>query len=145
MQAPARRAAIDAAAVATRPRGASAMARACRRLALALCLALGLGLGVGHTGAALAAGLPTFTITFKPDGTFDPARLEVPAGRFKLILVNTSKVPVEFESLPLRVEKVLGPGVKSFVVITLSRPGEYPFFDDFHQNVKGTLVVVPAK
>lgn len=132
MLAPGRRAATDAAAV---------MARACRRLALALCLALGLG----YAGAALAAGLPTFTITFKSDGTFDPARLEVPAGRFKLILVNTSKVPVEFESLPLRVEKVLGPGVTSFVVITLSRPGEYPFFDDFHQNVKGTLVVVPAK
>lgn len=141
MQAPARRAATDTVAVAGRPCSASAMARACRRLALALCLALGLG----HVGAALAAGLPTFTITFKSDGTFDPARLEVPAGRFKLILVNTSKVPVEFESLPLRVEKVLGPGVTSFVVITLSRPGEYPFFDDFHQNVKGTLVVVPAK
>ncbi len=26
-------------------------------------------------------------------------------------------------------------------MITISRPGEYPFFDDFHQNVKGTLVV----
>jgi hypothetical protein len=139
MRAPARRAATDAAAAAARLRGASAAARACRRLALALCLAL----GFGYAGATFAAGLPTFTITFKPDGTFDPARLEVPAGRFKLILVNTSKVPVEFESLPLRVEKVLGPGVKSFVVITLSRPGEYPFFDDFHQNVKGTLVVLP--
>jgi len=115
------------------------LARVSRRLALALCLAL------GCAAAAVAAGLPTFTITFKPDGTFDPARLEVPAGRFKLILVNASKVPVEFESLPLRVEKVLGPGVTSFVVITLSRPGEYPFFDDFHQNVKGTLVVGPAK
>jgi hypothetical protein len=143
MQAPARRAAIDAADAAARPRGASAAVRACLRLARVLCLAVGLGLG--HAGATLAAGLPTFTITFKPDGTFEPARLQVPAGRFKLILVNASKVPVEFESLPLRVEKVLGPGVTSFVVITLSRPGEYPFFDDFHQNVKGTLVVVPAK
>ncbi|ETH55424.1 hypothetical protein L552_1950 [Bordetella pertussis I002] len=27
--------------------------------------------------------------------------------------------------------------------ITISRPGEYPFFDDFHQDVKGTLVVKP--
>ncbi|MGA0585190.1 MAG: cupredoxin domain-containing protein, partial [Castellaniella sp.] len=24
-----------------------------------------------------------------------------------------------------------------------SRPGEYPFFDDFHPQVKGTLVVLP--
>lgn len=89
--------------------------------------------------------MPTFTLTFKPGGTFDPARLEVPAGRFKIELVNESNEPVEFESIPLRKEKVLGPGVKSFVVITISRPGEYPFFDDFHQNVKGTLVVKPKE
>lgn len=48
---------------------------------------------------------------------------------------------MEFESLPLRVEKVLAPGVTSFVVLTLSRPGEYPFFDDFHPQAKGMLVV----
>jgi hypothetical protein len=107
------------------------------RCLLALCLSLGAG------GAGLAAELPTFTLTFKADGTFEPARLEVPAGRFKLLLVNESKEPVEFESLPLRKEKVMGPGVKSFVVITISRPGEYPFFDDFHPDVKGVLVVVP--
>ncbi|MBV6273838.1 cupredoxin domain-containing protein [Alcaligenaceae bacterium CGII-47] len=89
------------------------------------------------------ADTPTFTLTFKADGTFEPTRLEVPAGRFKLVLVNDSTEAVEFESLPLRKEKVLGPGVTSFVVLTISRPGEYPFFDDFHPKVKGTLVVVP--
>ena len=78
---------------------------------------------------AQADELPTFTLRFKPDGTFEPA----------------SNEPVEFESIPLRKEKVLGPGVKSFVVITISRPGEYPFFDDFHQSVKGTLVVKPKE
>ncbi|WP_459618716.1 cupredoxin domain-containing protein [Bordetella sp. 2513F-2] len=110
------------------------MRRACAALAL---LAAGAG--------AHAAGLPTFTLTFRPDGTFDPVRLEVPAGRFKIELVNASSEPVEFESIPLRKEKVLGPGVSSFVVITISRPGEYPFFDDFHQQVRGTLVVKPAE
>lgn len=109
--------------------------RGLKALLCALCLVAGLA------GGAWADELPTFTLTFKPDGTFEPARLEVPAGRFKLLLVNESLEPVEFESLPLRKEKVLGPGVKSFVVITISRPGEYPFFDDFHQNIKGTLVV----
>jgi hypothetical protein len=87
--------------------------------------------------------LPTFKLTFKPNGTFEPTRLEVPAGRFKIELINESNEPVEFESIPLRKEKVLGPGVRSFVVITISRPGEYSFFDDFHQDVKGTLVVKP--
>lgn len=107
------------------------------RCLVALALMIGLG------APAVAAELPTFTITFKADGSFDPSRLEVPAGRFKLVLVNESKEPVEFESLPLRKEKVLGPGVKSFVVLSISRPGEYPFFDDFHQDTKGTLVVLP--
>ena len=110
-----------------------------KSLALALCIMLGVA------GGAQADEMPTFTLTFKPDGTFEPARFEVPAGRFKLILVNASKEPVEFESLPLRKEKVLGPGVTSFVVLTLSRPGEYPFFDDFHQKAKGVLVVLPKK
>lgn len=93
----------------------------------------------------LADELPTYQLTFKSNGTFEPLHLEVPAGRFKIELTNESKEPVEFESIPLRKEKVLGPGVKSFVAITISRPGEYPFFDDFHQDVKGTLIVKPEE
>lgn len=104
-----------------------------------------LSLWLGMDAVVHADELPTFTLTFKADGTFEPARLEVPAGRFKIELINASNEAVEFESLPLRKEKVLGPGVNSFVVITISRPGEYPFFDDFHPNVKGTLVVKPKE
>jgi plastocyanin len=102
---------------------------------------LAVSLALGWATFARADEMPVFKLTFKQDGTFVPARLEVPAGRFKIELVNESDAPVEFESIPLRKEKVLGPGVSSFVVITISRPGEYPFFDDFHQDVKGTLVV----
>ena len=91
--------------------------------------------------AAVHAELPTHTLTFTGDGRFDPPRLEVEAGRFKIVLVNQSTQAVEFESLPLRAEKVLAPGVTSFVVLSLSRPGEYPFFDDFHPQAKGVLVV----
>lgn len=105
-----------------------------------ICLLLATGLA---PWSAVHADTPTYTLTFKADGTFDPARLEVPAGRFKIVLVNESTEAVEFESLPLRKEKVLGPGVTSFVVLSLSRPGEYPFFDDFHPQVKGALVVLP--
>ena len=108
-------------------------------LGLALCVLAG---GFGSVSAA-PADTPTYTLTFRADGTFEPTRLEVPAGRFKIVLVNESSEAVEFESLPLRKEKVLGPGVTSFLVLSLSRPGEYPFFDDFHPQVKGTLVVLP--
>jgi len=105
-------------------------------------LALALAGGLAPLSAA-HADMPVYRLTFKADGTFEPVRLEVPAGRFKIVLVNESTEAVEFESLPLRKEKVLGPGVTSFVVLSLSRPGEYPFFDDFHPQVKGTLVVLP--
>ena len=81
---------------------------------------------IGAAAPAAADELPTFTLTFKPNGTFEPATLEVPAGRFKIELINESNEPVEFESIPLRKEKCWA-GVKSFVVITISRPGEYPF------------------
>ena len=100
--APARRAATDRASPAQRHRG---------------------GL-IGAAAPAAADELPTFTLTFKPNGTFEPATLEVPAGRFKIELINESNEPVEFESIPLRKEKCWA-GVKSFVVITISR--QYPF------------------
>ena len=93
--------------------------------------------------SAVHAELPAHTLTFTADGRFDPQRLEVAPGRFKIVLVNQSTQAVEFESLPLRAEKVLAPGVTSFVVLSLSRPGEYPFFDDFHPQAKGVLVVKP--
>lgn len=106
------------------------------------CLAV-LGVIAGLSGPVRAEEMPSFTLAFKAGGMFEPSRIEVPAGRFKLVLINESKEPVEFESLQLRKEKVLGPGVKSFVVLNISRPGEYPFFDDFHQDAKGVLVVLP--
>ncbi len=82
------------------------------------------------------------TLTFK-DGTFSPARLEVAASdSVKIVLVNAGTEPVEFESLSLRKEKVLGPGVTSFVVLKGAAPGEYDFFDDFHPDAaKGVIAV----
>lgn len=77
------------------------------------------------------------------DGVFTPLNLEVPAKtRFKIVITNTGKTAAEFESFELRKEKVLGPGVTSFVVIAPLRPGEYPFFDDFHLDMpRGHIVV----
>jgi hypothetical protein len=40
----------------------------------------------------------------------------------------------------LRKEKVLAPGADSFVVIAPLEPGEYKFFDDFHQQAQGVIV-----
>ncbi|WP_084187348.1 cupredoxin domain-containing protein [Andreprevotia chitinilytica] len=90
---------------------------------------------------AQAADLPTFKITLK-DGVMTPARIEAPANtRFKLEITNAGKSPAEFESISLRKEKVLGPGVTSFVVVNPTSPAEHVLFDDFHPQAKGLLVI----
>jgi hypothetical protein len=83
----------------------------------------------------LAAPLPKYELNIR-DGHFSPASLQVAAGqRFKIIVNNIGKGPIEFESTPLRVEKVLSPGVSSFVVIHPLKPGRYLFFDEFHPEL----------
>ena len=79
-----------------------------------------------------AAGLPSYDLTLH-NGELDPKVLRVKAGeRFKINLYNSGNTPVEFESRSLRKEKVMGPGVRSFVVVHPLRPGQYDFFDEFH-------------
>jgi plastocyanin len=91
-------------------------------------------------GAAHAADLPTFKLEMT-DGKLNPARIEVPAGqRIKIEVRNSGKGAAEFESVQLRKEKVLAPGAESFVVIAPLSPGEYKFFDDFHQQAQGVIV-----
>ncbi|MBI3044961.1 MAG: cupredoxin domain-containing protein [Betaproteobacteria bacterium] len=91
--------------------------------------------------AAAAQDLPVFQIVMK-DGRFSPERLEVPAGkRLKLVLKNEGRGPAEFENLSMRVEKVLAPGVTSFVVLHGLKPGEYRFVDEFRPD-GGSLTLV---
>jgi len=98
-------------------------------MAAALCVSL-----------AYAVDLPTFKLDMA-DGKLTPERIEVPAGqRIKIEIENSGKGAVEFESIQLRKEKVLAPGGKSFVVIAPLAPGEYKFFDDFHQSAQGVIV-----
>ena len=100
-----------------------------KRLPLALLLAATLA------PLAAQAELPTYELSLN-DGHFTPAVLEVQAGqRFKIILKNIGQGPAEFESTPLRVEKVLSPGVTTFVVFLPLKPGQYPFFDEFNTQL----------
>lgn len=76
------------------------------------------------------------------DGKLTPPRIEVPAGkRIRIEVRNSGKGAAEFESVELRKEKVLAPGAESVVVIAPQTPGEYKFFDDFHQSARGVIVV----
>ena len=93
------------------------------------------------SSSSWAATLPTAELTLH-NGTLTPSNVEVPANtRFKLVLHNTGNSPAEFESKRLRQEKVLSPGVTSFVVIYPLKPGEYEFIDEFHlPQAKGMII-----
>ncbi|OWY37421.1 cupredoxin-domain containing protein [Xenophilus sp. AP218F] len=91
--------------------------------------------------AAVADDMPVFKLEMK-DGALNPARLIVPAGKkFKIEVKNVGKTPAEFESTPLRKEKVLGPGAESFLVFQPLAPGEYKFFDEFHMKTGQGVIV----
>jgi plastocyanin len=94
----------------------------------------------GVAGIAVAEDDPTFIIELK-DGTVSPQRLEVPAGkRIVLEVHNAGKTAVEFESKPLKKEVIVAPGKKTSVTIRKLEPGEYSFFDEFHEGAKGVVV-----
>lgn len=97
-------------------------------------------------GAAAWGGPPASTATFAVtigSGRIEPAELEVPAGvKIKLTLYNQGPGPCEFENLNLRVEKVLAPMARSFVVIHPLRPGRYRFIDEFHPDTGVMWLVV---
>jgi hypothetical protein len=81
------------------------------------------------------------TITLK-DHHFRPAESSVPAGKAIVIVVkNFDQAPAEFESNMLRVEKVVTGGGTITMRIRPLEPGRYRFFDDFHPQTEGYLVV----
>ncbi|MEO9385977.1 cupredoxin domain-containing protein [Chromobacterium phragmitis] len=93
------------------------------------------------SSAAMAEDMPVFKLQMK-DGQLIPARLVVPAGKkFKIEVMNIGKTPAEFESTPLRKEKVLGPGAESFLIFQPLSPGEYKFFDEFHMKTGQGVIV----
>jgi hypothetical protein len=48
---------------------------------------------------------------------------------------------MEFESVSLRVEKVVAGNGRGAINLRPLAPGRYKFFDDFNQQAKGVLVV----
>ncbi len=73
---------------------------------------------------------------------FEPRELIAPANvAIELRIQNLDSTPMEFESVRLRVEKsIIGNGQGIIRLRPLS-PGRYNFFDDFHQQTTGVLIV----
>ena len=73
---------------------------------------------------------------------FQPAQISAPANVPIILSVkNLDPTPMEFESVSLRVEKVVTGGSTGIIRLRPLAPGSYKFFDDFHPQTNGVLVV----
>lgn len=73
---------------------------------------------------------------------FQPAEIHAPAKvPIELRVKNLDPTPMEFESVSLRVEKVVTGNGEGIIRLRPLEPGRYNFFDDFHQETTGVLVV----
>jgi len=99
------------------------------------------GMLLAQSPTVFAEDMPTFQLTAK-DGYFYPETIEVPAGKkFRIAIKNEGMTPEEFESLELRKETVLAPGVTRTLVFAPMKPGRYKFFGEFHMDTaKGQIV-----
>ena len=76
------------------------------------------------------------------DGQWQPAQLTVPAGvKLRIALRNNGKLPVEFESLPLRLEKVVRPDSAATVTLLPLLPGSYRITDDLQPGTEPLTVI----
>jgi plastocyanin len=105
-----------------------------RRLALAV-------LFVAAAAVPAFADDPVITITLK-DHQFTPSEVSAPAGtKVKLVVSNEQQVTAEFESRALHFEKIVNSGGQAAVFVGPLTAGSYEFYDDFHKETRGHLVV----
>ena len=91
--------------------------------------------------ASALADDPSFSILLK-NNQFVPSEVQIPAGtKVKLVVRNDNPTVSEFESTQFHREKVVLPGQEITVFVGPLDPGSYEFFDDYHQETRGHLVV----
>jgi Cupredoxin-like domain len=72
---------------------------------------------------------------------FQPAEIQAPSNvPIELRVKNLDSAPMEFESVSLRVEKVVTGNGEGIIRLRPLAPGRYEFFDDFHPETRGALV-----
>jgi len=98
-------------------------------------------LGLVSSGPALAADEVDVTISIK-DHKFDPAEVKVPAGKaIKLTVKNLDASAEEFESKPLKVEKVIAGKATAVIRLKPLTKGTYKFFGEYHEKTaQGVLI-----
>lgn len=93
------------------------------------------------TAPACAQEGTSVTISVK-NHRFEPARASARANvPITLRIRNLDPTPMEFESVSLRVEKLVVGNGEGVIRLRALAPGDYQFFDDFHAETRGALVV----
>jgi plastocyanin len=98
---------------------------------------------LAHAVPAAAADPFVVQITIR-DHRFEPAEIEVPANReIKIVVTNADATPEEFESVGLKIERVIAPGKTAEFTVRALRPNRnYKFFGEFHpETAQGRLIV----
>ena len=99
------------------------------------------GVALTAAGSRVQAQDAVVHITVK-NHRFEPAEPRATANRPITIRVrNQDSTPMEFESVTLRVEKVVAGNGEGVINLRPLAPGRYNFFDDFNPQTKGVLVV----
>jgi plastocyanin len=92
-------------------------------------------------GATALADDPSFSILMK-NNQFIPSEVQIPPGvKVKLVVRNENSTASEFESTQFHREKIVPPEKEITVFVGPLDPGSYEFFDDFHPETRGHLVV----
>jgi hypothetical protein len=93
------------------------------------------------TAGAAAARADDYVLTIK-EHRFAPTEIKVPANqRVMITVVNEDATPEEFESSPMKVEKVIAGKSKGVVRIGPLKPGRYPFIGEYNEaTAKGVVV-----
>ena len=103
-------------------------------------LLVGAALALGPRAAA-AEDAVTLSVTLK-DHKFDPAELHAPPNTpIDIKIKNAGDIVMEFESSDLHFEKIVPVGREGVVHVRPQQPGRYNFFDDFHHETQGYLIV----
>jgi len=112
-----------------------------RRIAPTAILAASVVVGLVHAASAAS----DVQLAIK-NQAFQPNTLTIPAGQtVRIMVTNEDVLPAEFESSDFNREKVIPGGTQIPVYVGPLSPGTYSFFNDFHPQSTGKLIVKPAK